>query len=170
MTSLDATLLVSDVDDTLLGDDRAVSEFVESYEKAQGWLLLACASGRFAPSIVSSILETDLPEPHAIIGGVGTEIVRYQDATRLDDWPERLASGWSDDRVVATLEGVSRLRLQPAPAQSQFKVSYLIEDARPGELKALEGPGVYVARSEYARGVLEGLRHWTEHPHERTEG
>lgn len=133
----DTHLLVSDVDDTLLGDDDALADFDAWYGEARTWLRLAYASGRFARSIAASVHAEPLPEPEAIIGGVGTEIVRHPSGMAMDDWPGLLARGWSPERVREALADVERLGLQPAASQSRFKISFFFESQGPGDLKMI---------------------------------
>ncbi len=70
-------LLVSDLDDTLLGDDQALARFRDFHAAHRDRVALVYASGRFCTSIQERIDHTDLPEPAATIGGVGSEIWSY---------------------------------------------------------------------------------------------
>jgi sucrose-6F-phosphate phosphohydrolase len=248
--TMDGYLLVSDVDDTLVGDAEALGAFARWLDGVRPRLRVAYASGRFAASIRRTVEETELPVPVAVIGGVGTEILLYQEGRSLPGWPQ-LSGEWDPDHVrevlaEATSPGAaspvaSPLRPQPEASQSPFKVSYTLEDASdeqlaalrecledvsiaadviyssrrdldvvprgvnkgsaaaflaaalevPGErvlvsgnsandaalfrtpfrgivvgnahdeLKALAGDRVYVSPETFARGVLDGIRHWT---------
>lgn len=169
-------LLVSDVDDTLLGDEEALAEFRSWYESARAWLDLAYASGRFVDSVVASIHEEGLPAPIAVIGGVGTQIQWYPSGDRIEEWPVTAGERWSADRVREVLANVDGLRPQPSASQSAYKISYYFENASPGELKAirdlLDGAGlstdlVYSSRRDLdvvPRGVNKGsaARYLTE--------
>lgn len=233
-------LLVSDVDDTLLGDRAAAEEFAAWYETTRGEMRLVYASGRFVDSIIESIQSTPLPEPDAIIGGVGSEIRRYPSREPLGDWQARMSENWNADEVKRLLADEPGVERQPEKFQSDYKQSYFLYNAaqerldqlrqkladahmavdciyssrrdldflpagvnkgtaaaflaehwnlspddvlvsgnsandadlfRQGflgvvvanghdELKALQGPRVYVAQRGYAAGVMEGIRHW----------
>src|SRR5690606_25882668 len=67
-------LIVSDLDGTLLGDDGALRCFAAWYDERRADFRLVYSSGRFLDSVRQSIAETYLPEPDAVICGVGTEI------------------------------------------------------------------------------------------------
>ena len=87
-------LLISDLDDTLLGDDQALRRFHDFYQAECGDMLdLIYASGRFAESIRNDVLTTDLPDPVYIIGGVGSEIRRFEDDSGVAEWEKLISEG-----------------------------------------------------------------------------
>ena len=129
-------ILVSDLDDTLLGDDGALARFAEYHEKNSFHLIYA--SGRFCRSIQQSIDETLLPEPVATIGGVGSEIWRYPERLPDLEWWQRISSDWSAQAVREILDKEPDLVLQPEEDQSDFKVSYYLEDADEARLRGLK--------------------------------
>ena len=131
------SLLVSDVDGTLLGDDAALERFADWYLGQRDWLALAYASGRFCDSIRQSVWDTSLPEPDAIIGGVGTEICIGRSDESLESW-QRTFRGWSHQLVGQALSTFSGLELQPARFQSRYKVSYYATDLSRHSLAALQ--------------------------------
>ncbi|MFP4353138.1 MAG: HAD-IIB family hydrolase [Puniceicoccaceae bacterium] len=118
-------LLVSDLDDTLLGDAAALRRFRGYYEsECADSVRLAYASGRFADSIGGDIAAGDLPPPSYIIGGVGSEIRSYPDLRIAREWQEAMSLKWASETVRRALEPVEGMQLQPESAQSPFKVSY----------------------------------------------
>jgi sucrose-6F-phosphate phosphohydrolase len=131
-------LLVSDVDDTLLGDRAAAEEFAAWYETARGEMRLVYASGRFVDSIIESIRSTPLPEPDAIIGGVGSEIRRYPSRDPFGDWQERMSENWNADKVQQLLADEPDLERQPEKFQSDYKQSYFLYDAPQERLDQLQ--------------------------------
>ncbi len=116
-------LLISDLDGTLLGDDRALVTFTAWYDRVKSRLRLVYSSGRFPDSIRDSIEMYGLPEPDAIIGGVGTEIHDWTVGKRLIGWPP-ISYQWNPYIVRATCALHDELEEQPQHLVSQYKVSY----------------------------------------------
>ena len=127
-------LLISDLDDTLIGDPEALAKLAQ---KAATWagFAFAYASGRSCASMRQSIEEHGLPAPVALIGSVGTEIQYYPDSGAFGDWPGDRADQWSADGVRAAFANTARLIPQPESEQTDFKVSYHCEDATEEELE-----------------------------------
>lgn len=128
------TLLISDVDNTLLGDDQALARFRMWYEHNRTRVRLVYSSGRFYESVAESVRTTLLPSPYAIIGGVGTQFRLYPAARPISAWQERICERWDADRVRDTLARFERLAPQPAEHQSDRKVSYFLHAATPHDL------------------------------------
>lgn len=120
-------LLVSDLDDTLLGDDVALRRFAAWYAEMRPNFRLAYSSGRFLKSIRKSIAESDLPEPDAVICGVGTEIYEYGNGLPVTGWPQVTGTSWNVDSILAVCHGFTELRPQPDEFQSHYKISYFGE-------------------------------------------
>lgn len=131
-------LLISDLDDTLLGDSAALQRFHDFYTKIQHRVAIVYASGRFYESAVQHIHDAALPEPLALIGGVGSEIRSYPDGEPNSQWIERMSQHWSAEQVRELLRSEPDLQLQPEDAQSPFKVSYFYDSASPKQLQRLE--------------------------------
>lgn len=130
-------LLVSDLDDTFLGDRDALERFANAYTSQQHDLKIVYASGRFYQTIQSDIEHTSLPEPVAVIGGVGSEIRSYPEGELNQNWIDRISANWSADRVRNVLSEERELRLQSEEAQSDFKVSYILKNASKEHLNRL---------------------------------
>jgi sucrose-6F-phosphate phosphohydrolase len=120
-------LLICDLDGTLLGDSRALDEFVAWYGLAQVHFRLVYSSGRFIDSVRISIDQSTLPEPDAIIGGVGTEILDVSLARRASMWPPS-AIGWNPHIVRDVCESCHELSTQPEHLLSYYKLSFYGSD------------------------------------------
>lgn len=116
-------LLVSDLDGTLIGDDRALREFAAWFDGARDQFRLVYTSGRFVKSMMGSIERNGLPMPDAIVGGVGTEIYDVSAARRIVTWPPSVFE-WNPDLVRSIGEMSRELTLQPEHRLSHYKVSF----------------------------------------------
>jgi sucrose-6F-phosphate phosphohydrolase len=128
-------MIVSDVDGTILGDDKALDEFSNWLAPRRGQFRLVYNSGRFPDSIRKSIKRHRLPEPDALIGGVGTQIEIFTTGAPLTGWPAPTDS-WDSQTIRNLLAHEPRLKLQPEQFLSDTKVSYFAHDARTEELAA----------------------------------
>jgi sucrose-6F-phosphate phosphohydrolase len=118
---------VSDVDNTLLGDDAALEQFANWYAAAKQNVRLAYNSGRFPRSLARSVETSGLPRPDAYIGGVGTEIEITATGKTLGDWPPTDAR-WDPTLVRSVLLSHKELRPQPEHLLSKYKVSVYGDD------------------------------------------
>ena len=131
------TLVISDVDYTLLGDDDELAKFADWYKRNQPHVRLVLTSGRFPGSIIESVESTVLPDPDVVVGGVGSEICFYPSRDVVPGWPVCQLEHWDGDRVRSVLAEFERLEPQADEFQSDLKVSYFLYDAEPGELEQI---------------------------------
>jgi sucrose-6F-phosphate phosphohydrolase len=117
-------LIISDLDGTLLGNDAALLGFAAWYDERRADFRLAYSSGRFRDSIRQSIAETDLPEPDALICGVGTEIYGSDAGGPLPGWPQVIAENWNAALIRRVCAEFGELEPQPDEFQSNYKLSY----------------------------------------------
>lgn len=127
-------LLVTDLDNTLVGDDSALKTLNEQLEehRIEFGSLLVYSTGRSIASFRDLQAQTDLLEPDALIVSVGTEI--YLDGGDTPDpiWSERLEKGWVRSQILDTVSQAMNLPLQPESDQSPFKISFTATVAEAG--------------------------------------
>lgn len=122
------SLFVTDLDRTLVGNDRALhqlNQLLERYRQTWGTKIVY-ATGRSRDSYHDLKNSQQLLAPDALIAAVGTEI--YVGASPLPDpgWVDKLSLKWRRDRIVAIASQFADLELQPAAEQRPFKVSYFL--------------------------------------------
>lgn len=132
-------LLISDVDNTLLGDDEATQRLAGWFDERRQSdypVRLALNSGRFCVSLLESVETTPLPCPDVIIGGVGTQIHFPPDWEAIPQWPLP-NPGWVPEAIRE--EVVSELGIIPQEQewQSDYKLSFYAHDLAPDRLATL---------------------------------
>ena len=123
-------LFVTDLDNTLVGDDQALAELNQqmSQHRQEYGTKIVYATGR-SPTLYKQLQkEKQLLEPDALIASVGTEIYLNGSVKPDTAWSQRLSQGWDRDLVVATTTHFADLVPQPNSEQRPFKVSFLLTE------------------------------------------
>ncbi|HEY9848877.1 MAG TPA: sucrose-phosphate phosphatase [Leptolyngbyaceae cyanobacterium] len=134
-------LFVTDLDNTLVGDDRALEKLnnLLSQHRQEHGTKIVYATGRSPQLYQQLVAEKNLLSPDALIAAVGTEIY-YQDSSNPDPtWSGQLSVGWNREEAESIGANFSDLVPQPSSEQRPFKVSYfLAETAAPEVIPRLE--------------------------------
>ncbi len=123
-------LFITDLDNTLVGDDRALAELNEKLEqhRQDRGTKIVYATGR-SPILFRELQsEKQLLEPDALIASVGTEIYTGGSDTPDRGWWDKLSPGWNRDAVLATTAHFADLVIQPDSEQRPYKVSFLLTE------------------------------------------
>lgn len=120
-------LLVTDLDNTLVGDDEATQVFNQRLQSLRSQICLVYATGRSHASTSELIAQKQLLAPDYLIAGVGSEI--YQDGTLDLDWAEYLSQDWDKMAIVSLGQQFSELKPQSPKEQNPWKISYCLEPA-----------------------------------------
>jgi sucrose-6F-phosphate phosphohydrolase len=123
-------LFVTDLDHTLVGDDRAMHDLNQQLEqhRQQFGTKLVYSTGRSLTSYRQLIAEKSLLPPDILICAVGTEIY-HQDSEEPDSiWFQKLSVGWHRDVVATSAARFVDLIPQPDSEQRPFKVSYFLSE------------------------------------------
>jgi len=118
-------VLVSDLDETLIGDKEGILQFNKIMLSHREKFYLVYSSGRFKESILSVVEKEKLIQPDAIISNVGTEIY-YAPHWDIDkEWEKIVGKNWNKGEIASIL---SRFYLQPQPYEKKFVMPYYIEE------------------------------------------
>lgn len=149
-----AIILVTDIDGTLVGDDRALARFATWHAEHRDEHRLVYATGRHLASLTRIITDAGLPAPDATITAVGTEI-HDRAGRRWPGWPVRFER--FDAAVVRNaMSEFHWLAPQAHDSQTSRKVSYDVRRlgrVRVGRLQAALSRVEQDARLVYSAGL-----------------
>ena len=111
-------ILVTDLDGTLLGGDRADRHRLRTALDRHPEVVLVFATGRGLPSVEEILRDPLVPRPRWIIADVGATVADGENLTILEPLQEQLRTGWpGPERVRAALCRFRALRYQEGVAQ-----------------------------------------------------
>ncbi|MEH2178472.1 sucrose-phosphate phosphatase [Nostoc sp.] len=120
-------LFVTDLDYTLVGDEKALKELnyeLDKHRQKYGTKIVY-ATGRSLKLYKKLAKEQSLLEPNALVTSVGTEIYFDSNYEAPDQkWSERLSDGWNRNLISEISEKFEELVLQQQSEQRPFKISY----------------------------------------------
>lgn len=133
-------MLVSDIDNTLLGDRAGLDALIRVLRRQPRSFGFGVATGRHLPSALDVLRQSRVPLPDVLITAVGSEI-HYGPEIRPDTgWRRHIQHLWRRDALASLFTGLPGLTLQSDDQQSEFKLSFNADpDTSPGlrELKTL---------------------------------
>ena len=137
-------ILVCDVDDTLLGDDKALKIFLKKMESRRSTdghhkVGLAFATGRSFENALEILGQKKLPVPDFLITSVGSEIYYGHGMLKDDAWTRHIDYRWKPTELRKVLNDVPGLVLQPASEQRTHKVSYFIDPSKAPTVREIQG-------------------------------
>lgn len=121
-------LLITDLDNTLVGDDDSLSELLGILSSRREMVAWGVATGRCLRKVLKVLAEYKIPPPDFIISSVGTEI--YYGSELLPDrgWSQHLNYKWKPRLISEAMAGLDFLYDQEEEEQRAFKISYIMED------------------------------------------
>jgi sucrose-phosphate synthase len=119
-------LIITDLDNTLTGDEEALREFCEII-RSSDQIGFGIATGRRLDSVLEMIEEFNLPKPDLLETAVGTELYYGEKLTPDLSWRRQINYQWKPSLIRALLDDQPGFYLQPEHEQSEFKISYELD-------------------------------------------
>jgi sucrose-phosphate synthase len=118
---------LTDIDDTLIGDDQALAHFLEWLQEHRHLIGFGVVTGRPLESVQEVLEEYTIPHPDIIASSVGTEIYYGKNLLPDKGWQSHISSRWQREKLQAVLNTLPFLYIQEDVAQHKFKLSYFME-------------------------------------------
>lgn len=119
-------VLISDIDNTLIGDKTSLVELISWLHANSGRLAFGVATGRNIESTLKVLKTWRIPMPDVLITAVGTEINYGRKLIPDTAWANHIRHLWRRDALMAALSGTPGLTLQAPENQREFKLSYIV--------------------------------------------
>lgn len=118
--------LISDIDNTLLGDEKGLRQLVDVIKASNEPVAFGVATGRTLESTIRILKKWRVPMPDVLITSVGSEI-HYWPTEKIDTaWRHHISHNWRREDLAALMATVPGLRIQPEENQREFKLSYYV--------------------------------------------
>lgn len=132
-------ILVSDIDNTLIGHRDGLRELTEWLRRHGKTVAFGIATGRTLESAVKILRTWRAPLPDVLITSVGSEI-NYGPRLHPDvGWAKHISHMWRREALEDALSNIPGLELQSAENQREFKLSYNVSLDRMPSLGHLYG-------------------------------
>jgi sucrose-phosphate synthase len=122
-------LFITDIDDTFLGDDEAVTRLAGVIRENREHFGFGFATGRPIDTVTPITGEYELPHPDVILSSVGTEIYYGEQLMPDRGWQTHIASQWQPEKTKNVLQKLPFLNPQDEDAERKFKISYYMEES-----------------------------------------
>ena len=153
-------LIVSDIDNTLVGKKESLREFLKRIREAGNKVAFGVATGRRLDLTRQVMEEHKVPAPDFLITSVGTSIHYGSGLVEDRGWHHHINYRWRPDRLREVALGFDALQLQPPEGQDAFKVSFIVNTDKPFEpadLQAALRRSKLQARVIYSHGTYLDL-------------
>ncbi len=120
-------ILITDVDNTLTGDDEAVAKLLGALENAGSFTGFGIATGRSKESALEKLEELGAPPPDILITSNGASIRYGSNLTEDKAWKRHIDYRWEPDAVREAMADIPGVYLQDEEEQHRFKISYTID-------------------------------------------
>ncbi|ELS31242.1 MULTISPECIES: sucrose-phosphate phosphatase [Pseudanabaena] len=123
MNEIERILLVTDLDNTLVGDDHATQKLNQLLSQHRQHCLLVYATGRSYGSAQQLKLERELIEPNYWVTGVGSEI--YSGKSLDLEWARHIGADWQREAIAKLIgDRFPELKQQSPKEQNPWKMSF----------------------------------------------
>ena len=131
-------MLVSDIDNTLIGDRAGLAALVRVLRERPPSDGFGVATGRHLPSALEVLRQSRVPLPDVLITAVGSEIHYGPDLRPDVGWQRHIQHLWRRDALAALFEDMPGLTLQSDDQQSEYKLSFYVDPATMPSLREID--------------------------------
>ncbi|ERP32174.1 HAD-IIB family hydrolase [Chitinivibrio alkaliphilus] len=131
-------IIITDIDNTLTGDENSLKEFSQLVQEMQGHIGFGIATGRNKDSAMKLLSELDVPEPDIMVTSVGTEIFYGKKQITDESWQKRINYRWDRQGIRNLFDNVEGFYYQDEPQQSKYKISYKLDMERSMSIKNIK--------------------------------
>jgi sucrose-phosphate synthase len=121
-------LMITDIDNTLVGDQENLYRLLEILEKNRRNLAWGVATGRSLELTLEAMTEYNIPMPDILICSVGTEMYYGPDLRMDKGWQTHINHMWKPEAIKQALKTFDALVFQEAEGQRSHKISYYLEN------------------------------------------
>ena len=130
-------LIITDLDNTLTGDQESLDEFCELIRK-NDHIGFGISTGRHLDSALKVIEKLNLPRPDLLDTDSGTQLHYGPKLLPDTSWRAQIDFAWQPDAIIRSLDEMEGLERQVKSKQSEFKVSYLLVGERKPTVAAIK--------------------------------
>ncbi len=118
--------IITDIDQTLIGDANAVEEFLAFLENAGDSFSFGIATAHKLEQALELLQQWNVPLPEVLITSVGTEI-HYGSDLKDTGWEKHINYRWEPEALKQALSTIEGIELQEDKYQDKFKISYILD-------------------------------------------
>lgn len=129
-------LLVTDVDDTLTGDDAALATLMNRLESTDAKVGFGIATGRTLNEALALMDQLELPVPDVLITAAGSELHYGRHMLPDRSWERQIRHRWDRgavQRVLGALPGLERVE----PSETEYRLRYRLDPKHAPSLKEI---------------------------------
>jgi len=130
-------ILVSDIDNTLIGDEQALYRLLDAVHSTEGKVGFGVATGRSIESTMNILQQWKVPTPDLLITSVGSEIHYGYRMVEDSDWHRHINYRWHPAAIKKAMRRFPGLKMQTAAEQRKFKISYNVDPAKMPPIREL---------------------------------
>lgn len=130
--------IVTGLDQILVGDVKALREFIDLLHQHRQDIIFCVATGRRLDSALNLLKQNKIPQPDVLITSMGTEIYYSPDLTKDVAWSNHIDRLWNRRALQRILSDFSGLVLQPKLEQSEFKISYFYDSEKAPSIEEIQ--------------------------------
>lgn len=119
-------ILVTDVDNTLTGDDEALAALTRRLHDVGGRVGFGLATGRPVERAMELVEQLDGPDPDVFIAASGTELHYGTRLIRDRSWERQIRYRWRPEEVERALEDFPGVSLREEWTRTEYRLRYQV--------------------------------------------